>query len=296
MQGKFVFSGHDTFQCRPHWLKKGYDFLVAGNSFRADDAVVALGVGKNMVNAIRFWLRAFDLVQQNGQDYEPTALAHFIFNDKYGCDPYLEDEATIWLLHYQLVKTGVSSIYSLVFNMLRKEKIDFDANDVYSYAKRQTNNAASLNENSINADFQVFTKLYTPLNKKDNEEIYGGIFSDLQLVKKAPENYLNKREGSNHALQVPNTEKMSIAPELVLYVILEQGNFDASLDLYSIELEANQVCSVFAMNRTGLIKKIEAITQRYADITYSEYAGVRQLQFKQKYNPLTILADYYAQN
>lgn len=58
---KLTFSGHDSFQCRSLWLKKGYDFVKAGRSFTDEDAVVELGVGKNMVNAIRYWMKAFGL-------------------------------------------------------------------------------------------------------------------------------------------------------------------------------------------------------------------------------------------
>ena len=46
---RLVFSGHESFQCRNLWLKKGYDFIKNGNSFNDEDAVVKLGVGKNMV-------------------------------------------------------------------------------------------------------------------------------------------------------------------------------------------------------------------------------------------------------
>ncbi len=45
------FSGHETFICKQFWLKKGYDFLIAGYKFGDDNAVVELGVGKNMVAA-----------------------------------------------------------------------------------------------------------------------------------------------------------------------------------------------------------------------------------------------------
>jgi len=47
---KYTFSGHDSFQCRQLWLKKGYDYLQSNKSFNDEDAVVKLGVGKNMVN------------------------------------------------------------------------------------------------------------------------------------------------------------------------------------------------------------------------------------------------------
>ena len=56
---KPIFSGHESFACKSHWLKRGYDFVNAGNNFNDDEAVVHLGVGKNMVASIRFWLKAF---------------------------------------------------------------------------------------------------------------------------------------------------------------------------------------------------------------------------------------------
>jgi hypothetical protein len=62
---KYVFSGHDSFQCRKLWLKKGYDFLQQGKNFNDEDAVVQLGVGKNMVSSIRFWLKAFIIIDRD---------------------------------------------------------------------------------------------------------------------------------------------------------------------------------------------------------------------------------------
>ena len=29
---KPVFSGHESFACKSHWLKRGYDFVLAGHS------------------------------------------------------------------------------------------------------------------------------------------------------------------------------------------------------------------------------------------------------------------------
>jgi hypothetical protein len=58
------FSGHESFHCRPYWLKKGFDFVKANNIF-SEKSGIELGVGRNMVNSIRFWLRAFDVVDDN---------------------------------------------------------------------------------------------------------------------------------------------------------------------------------------------------------------------------------------
>ena len=109
---KLIFSGHETFHCRHFWLKKGYDFLIDGNKFNQDDAVVKLGVGKNMVASIRFWLKAFDLINE---DETPSYFAQYLFGEN-GKDPYLEDPASLWLLHYMLIRKEYSSIYALVFD------------------------------------------------------------------------------------------------------------------------------------------------------------------------------------
>src|SRR5262245_17334681 len=109
---KPTFSGHESFQCRNLWLKKGFDFVKSKKSFNSEDAVVHLGVGKNMVNSIRFWMRAFNLLTT---DDKLTEFAHKLLDDD-GYDPYIEDEGTLWLLHYQLLKKGFASTYSLVFN------------------------------------------------------------------------------------------------------------------------------------------------------------------------------------
>ena len=96
---KYTFSGHESFQCRQLWLKKGYDYLKSGKSFNDEDSVVLLGVGKNMVSSIRYWMKAFNHITADDQ---LTQFANKLLADK-GYDPYLEDEGSLWLLHYQLV-------------------------------------------------------------------------------------------------------------------------------------------------------------------------------------------------
>jgi patatin-like phospholipase/acyl hydrolase len=59
------FSGHETFHCRHFWLKKGFDFIEQGLEFNDPQAVVNLGVGKNMVSSIQHWLNAFNINENN---------------------------------------------------------------------------------------------------------------------------------------------------------------------------------------------------------------------------------------
>jgi hypothetical protein len=129
---KLSFTGHDTFHCRTYWLKKGFDFVENGGTFN-DEAVVDLGVGRNMVNGIRFWLKSFGMTDENDILQEKARL---IFDDREGYDPYCEDKATVYLLHYLLVTTRRASIYSLVFNRFRKERVEFTKAQLFDFLRK----------------------------------------------------------------------------------------------------------------------------------------------------------------
>ena len=96
---KYCFSGHESFTCKTLWLKKGYDFINNGNNFNAPDSVVQLGVGKNMVASIRYWLKVLGLTEQD----KPTQIANYLLDKENGKDRYIESLGTLWLLHFLLV-------------------------------------------------------------------------------------------------------------------------------------------------------------------------------------------------
>ena len=118
------FAGHGTFALRSGWLKKGLDALRApGQSsiFSAPEALAELGVGKNMVGAIRYWLLVTRMAREDGARREllPTNLGRELFLDP-AYDPYLEDDATLWLLHWNLCGPRTASFtWAYTFNVFR---------------------------------------------------------------------------------------------------------------------------------------------------------------------------------
>ena len=97
------FSGHESFPLRFAWLKKCVDAVADdGAFFSRDDAMVSLGVGKNMVKAIRHWAltaRAIDSDPNDPRRLRVSPLGAMLFGHA-GFDPYLEDVQTLWLLHW----------------------------------------------------------------------------------------------------------------------------------------------------------------------------------------------------
>src|SRR5687768_11704646 len=91
--GGLRFSGHETFAFRYAWLPKAYRALKRSVSTFSDEdaAMVELGLGKNMVRSLRFWVEATGLAQpEQGRGLKLTDFAHAVFG-KEGYDPYLED-------------------------------------------------------------------------------------------------------------------------------------------------------------------------------------------------------------
>jgi hypothetical protein len=287
---KPTFSGHETFPCRTLWLKKGYDFVLNEGSFNSPDAVVLLGVGKNMVSAIRYWMRAFNILDT---DDKLTEFAHNLLSDK-GWDPYLEDEGSIWLLHYQLVKKGYATAYNLIFNELRKTKIEFSKENFVKYiiAKFEGGTGFKNTENTVGDDFNAVIKMYlSDQSSKEKEDIIGGIMTELNLINSI------KRE-KKVVFIIEDTEKDNIPEEICYFALTENENYGQSVSLQTVATDYNSLGAIFAMNQTGIVNKLENLMSKYPDeLVYKDDAGIKEIQFKtEKRSPFSILNDYYNAN
>jgi hypothetical protein len=289
---KLKFSGHETFICKQLWPKKGFDFLSNGNSFTDDDAIVKLGVGKNMVVSIRFWMKSLGLTNDND---ELSDVANLILDDN-GFDPYLEDIGTIWLLHYFLVTTNYASLYHIVFNEFIKVKNEFTKNGLHNFIHRIAlkRDAGSYNEKTVNNDISVLIRNYLPPedDKKINiEEGYAGLFLELHLMKHLKEDEESKKVIDYYIFQ--RDEKKNLPKEIFLFAILTNENYGDSISLNELVSGNNSVGNVFLMNREGIYQKIEQLMDAYDFLSYSQTAGNPVLQISRKPDPLIILANYY---
>jgi hypothetical protein len=291
LNNRLQFSGHESFACKQFWLKKGYDFKNADKSFHDDSAVVDLGVGKNMVNSIRYWIKAFNVID----DYDNvTDFGKYIFEGK---DPYIEYKGTVWLLHYYLVKKNKASIYSLLFNEFRKERLEFTKNQLHTFLKRkcyEDNSQFRYNENTITADINVLLKNYSRPEKHskfDVEDTFSNVFLDLDIFE-----HYKKRSVDGEIedwYKIDSSLREDLPFEIVLFTILDSFENVTSLSFRQLLVAFDSPGSIFAMNSEGLYKKIIAITKRYKEIVYSETAGNQVLQIKEEINKWDVLNEYY---
>lgn len=286
MSNRYTFSGHETFPCRNLWLKKGYDFAAEGN-FNALDAVVSLGVGKNMVNSIRYWLKVTGMTK----DDHPTELAQHLFADN-GWDPYCEDELTLWLLHYQLVKTGEASLYKMLFLDYQRRNREFGKQQLQSFVESACKrDGYDVNGGTLAKDINVLLQNYVyPENVTDPEKC-ANLLMNLHLIRFiGKETRINERNAEIFGFADVKPE--DIPEEVILYALLEYGRQEKTL---SNDVLADVALS-FCMSMNNLAKILGHLVQRYPDvITYTDNSGIRNVHFVDDADSLRVLDNYYRQ-
>jgi len=283
------FTGHDTFHCRQFWLKKGFDHINEGRVFN-DDAVIDLGIGRNMVTAVRFWVKAFGLESKD----KPSELAQKIFNDE-GFDPYIEDVGTLWLLHYELVKCRYSSIYAIIFNEFRRQKVEFTKDHLTRFINRKCEqHGVNLNPSSLKRDIDVFFNNYMlPESKKEIEDSFSGLLYELNLLSKLEKTGADKSE---NRYKIENRERPSLPAEIVLFCILKNVSDEETTFSFKDLLEKDDsVGRIFALSANGLMNKIQTLLGQYPNhFVWSDAGGIQTLQIKKKLNHWSVLEKYYA--
>ncbi len=277
--GRYSFSGHESFQCKSLWLKKGYDYLSAGNLFTDVDAVAKLGVGKNMVASIRFWLRAFGLTTTDTL----SPVSKYIFDTITGKDPFSEDINTIWLLHFLLVASEVASVYNLLFVEYQREKKEFTKAGLQSFIKRKcsvSEHKNLYNENTVRKDIGVLLKNYVaPYDLKTIEDFSAQLIGLGLIVGKGNDTY---------GFKVSNPG--DIAPEIILFALTRVKGSDKTVSFDILQ----KLSLIFCLPMVSLIDVIHSIEKIFPDtLVFTDNSGIKNVQFLREIDEFEALDHYY---
>ena len=169
------FSGHETFPFRYTWLKKAVDAVGADPyAFQAEDAMVKLGVGKNMVSSIRHWGLVTGILEEapgrrgsRNRPLAPTDLGKSLFLDG-GWDPFMEDPGTLWLLHWQLVsRREGATTWWWVFNQYSGTIFTRAAIQEALETLGAQSGWTRVTSASLKRDIDVFIRTYAPQHRRN---------------------------------------------------------------------------------------------------------------------------------
>ena len=288
---KIRFAGHETFACRATWLHKGLNLISQEDkdlsAFSKTESVIELGVGKNMVLSIRYWLLAFGLIDDKG---ELTKEARLLVeqNDNNPIDPSLENKDSLWLLHTSLVNNQFATLYSFFFCDFFKRKASRTfterevINGIQSWLKNLDLKPPS--ERSLKNDFKVLVDNYCPkLNSKDSEESMMNLMVDLNLIQKT-----NYKSDGESVYELNKIASNSISNNLFAALLIKNfKNKSESLDnLY------DRIGYPLILDREQFINRIENVCFEYPEyFVYKEDAGLKELQLNKEQHYLDFLTN-----
>jgi hypothetical protein len=283
---KYTFSGHESFPCKSLWLKKGYDFVIGGDDFNSPQAVIGLGVGKNMVASIRFWLKAFGITEYD----KVTWLGDYLFNEKNGKDKYLEDIATLWLLHFNLVFSEEATLYKMFFCGVQRERTHFEREQVLTYVKLRMVEAGKMtlfNANTVKKDIGVLLQNYSLPRKPQSNEDFSSLLIDLDLIRQSSESkgYYFNIDG-----------KRKVTKEIFLYGLLKLKELEGD-NTIAFDTIQERVGLVFCMQDYETIEMLKQLAGEYSRyFIYSDVAGIKQIQFTEDLDIAQVLDNYYGKD
>lgn len=297
------FAKHETFYIREGWLFKGMAAIVGAEEheqlptiFQDAHAPEQLGIGRNMVRALRFWMQATGLteekLEQRQRTQRLTPFGHLVWEH----DRYLEDPHTLWLIHYRLVcsQQHATSWYWF-FNHFAPTTFDqhtcLDALKEWVIATFPDQEIAT---SSLEKDIDCLLKTY----------LSDGVSRIPEDLRESPLSRLNVlrsfTSGHQKLYRLERTDPASVDPRLVLYVMLDrqaQNRGTATqVRLSEVVREPMNAGRVFNLTATTLIDVLKELNLRYPEwrVQFVRTEGLDDLTLP-ACPPTQVLAHYYAQ-
>lgn len=294
-----VFSGHESFPIRFTWLTKAVRHCEPHDSrdlFSRPDAMVTLGVGKNMVRSMRSWgmsTRMLEPEEEGGRAtrLRPTALGAMLFGVG-GLDPFMEDPATIWIVHWSLASNPRIATWFWTFNELRET--EFERSQLVKKLLRasQEMSERTIAEDTIERDVDCFLRTYIPSDpdkRLSREELLDCPLTELALL---------RRSGGPNSFSFIRGKHESLPDEVFAYCLLSFWNARPSkaesLRFDEIAFGAGSPGQIFKLTENAIVDRLYRLSSLTANaIRYDDTAGLRQVLRQGVVDPVSLLKKHY---
>lgn len=284
-------SGHESFVCRYPWLPKAYAHLSENPRFFSDeaDAMVILGLGKNMVRALRFWVQAFGVAtptDRSGRELVPTEFAERIFDVEDGWDPYLEDTRTLWLLHWNLTtqQNSLLAWEELFFRWSGRDILRSSA--VAQFKERAEAEKMRATQRTLTQHFDIFVNTYFSAKIDDSSKVLEDSLDcplvELRLLVAAGKKP-RERGAPERIYQLRQEPKSDVRPAIFLHCLTEYWSAkhpqEQTLNLQQISTEPHSPGAVFCLPEADIRRRLELIERTsLGHYSYVESVNLQQVR------------------
>lgn len=268
------FRAHDTFFIRKGWLSKGMKYVQKKpDVFVAKDEnpMDVLGIGANMVKALRYWLQAVGLTEEpsSGKRVQTfTSLGNSVFTN----DRYIEELGTLYLLHYRLSSNkDEATAWYFFFNEFNMT--EFSRDDFVEFLQRRIRmeeGEVSVAIRSLNDDFSCIINTYLPRyksipNRIAPESNIDCPFGELGLI----DTLSKEKKTYRKAIPLAN----SIDPWIALAVIVDQAKGAKEISLNELLTAPCNIGKTFNLDAISMLDVLYQV-ERIGKIKINRTAGL----------------------
>ena len=272
------FRAHDTFFIRKGWLSKGMKYVHSKpDVFVAKDEnpMDVLGIGANMVKALRYWLQAVGLTEEpnSGKRVQTfTPLGQSVFTN----DRYIEELGTLYLLHYRLSsnKSDATAWYYFFNEFTMSEFSRDDFVDFLQRRIRMEDSDATVAIRSLNDDFSCIINTYLPRYKTSPNRVAPESNIDCPLGELGLIDILSKEKKTyRKAIPVAST----ISPWVALAIIVDQAGESKEISLNELLTAPCNIGKTLNLDAISMLDVLYQI-ERIGKIKIDRTAGLDVIQ------------------
>ncbi len=284
----FRFSGHETFPCRYSWLPKAYVVLTADPRIFVDEdgAMISLGVGKNMVRAIRFWAQAAGLAEPAVDgNYRITPFGRAVFGED-GFDPFLEDVRTLWLIHWRLATNVEEPLFAWDYLLSRWQQPEISRVAVLRVFHQEAERLErKLSRVTLEQHFDTFLHSYVPTRSRKGdiqEDNLDCPLVELELIQKVGERRVDNAGKREPIYAFRREPKADITPELFVYCVddfwKKRRGMEQTLTFRDLCIAHGSPGQVFKLPESDIRERLDGLeTESHGAFSYRESASVQQV-------------------
>lgn len=277
------FSGHETFPLRYGWLKKVFDRVAETEHHPenrvacwGDDAIARFGVGKNMVASMRHWSKATGVIEEpTNNSVRTTKLGRLLFGPV-GLDLYMENPATLWLIHWQLAARVEKTTWFWAFNHYPAATFERDTLVKKLNRLAMDRQWARVANTTIRNDVACFVRTYVAQqlsSKAGHDDVLESPLTELGLIKA-----VGKKDG----FRFVRGPKTTLGDGVFIYSLLDfwsRFSTAATLSFEAIAHAPGGPGRIFQFDENDVADRLSSLDDSTnGALRWTETAGLQQVE------------------
>ena len=289
------FRAHDTFFIRKGWISKGMRY-VHGNPdvfiSKKENPMDVLGIGANMVKALRYWLQAIGVTEEPSSGKRSQTFTDF-GNLIYEHDKYIEEMGTLYLLHYKLASNfELATSWYYFFNVFSLS--DFSREDftvqITNYIKMK-DEEATVASRSLEDDFNCIINTYVPRYKTMPAKVSAENNIDCPLGEMGLIDII-KRERSNTVYKKATPSPTTFNPWVILAVINDNAEGRSEIGLNELLTKERNIGRIFNLDSIAMLDVLHS-AESTGELKIIRTAGLDVINLANHYTFEECVKRYY---